>query len=728
MHKLYLSKKSTLSLYSPQSRTACPPPYDTGTLKIHAMDRTKSFQCSFHFLFVMITACCFPCCNTLTTSAPTATPKINKTKEIYIDTVEVVFINKTVLTHESVELVCKVEPRNATLTIKWMKGQENLTENERIKSERNKITINRTVANDTGYYTCIVKTPLGFKRKTAHLTVEEEDDDEEEGEDDDFSGRGDHEVSPVTEPPCGRPQRKERTTCKTLEGFPNCKSIAPDVDINDIAIIQEQSKHKHFLRIRVEWKVPRAGNSDIWGWQVMVSDLLRRPGVTECRQINKMHDKELKNGDFFVEETFHKIDYKSKIEVEIRSLPYRGREKGVTKIVSTIQNANDCHFFPERPCCYVIKNITVEQRGSTSAALSWPDLKNSSLASRLKLLGFAVRYNATKRNDDYCQKGVFETRASDAFNKTHIMVDGLQPFCQNYSFKVAPIFHSNFCRSCSFDCDRNSGEGIYSNSYHYQMIIIEPPEKAASNKQRLTNVHKAIVVVMTVLAVSVICLTVLVAWRRRRAFEKGKETETIPLGPVTEVFIAHASHCKDCDDAVLSVATYLNMTGHCKCSLDLCSLPKEWSPGMTQYYENQISKCPKVIVLFTVNKNHECEDTIKARNYTYQENLIRSELLTNCPTTKFIPVYMDFLSDLDIPSFLRNRKSFSLPSQLTELVLYIIGEPVCKPVSDCPMQALEEDSSLLKHKKILETKIKDLNAKHHKKLRNKNNNMLEKIV
>lgn len=90
---------------------------------------------------------------------------------------------------------------------------------------------------------------------------------------------------------------------------------------------------------------------------------------------------------------------------------------------------------------------------------------------------------------------------------------------------------------------------------------------------------------------------------------------------------------------------------------------------------------------------------------------------------------MDFLSDLDVPSFLRNKRSFSLPSQLTELVLYIIEEPVCKPVSVCPMQALEEDSSLLKHKKILETKIKELNAKHHKKMRNKNNNnMLEKVI
>ena len=115
------------------------------------------------------------------------------------------------------------------------------------------------------------------------------------------------------------------------------------------------------------------------------------------------------------------------------------------------------------------------------------------------------------------------------------------------------------------------------------------------------------------------------------------------------------------------------------------------------------------------------------RNFMYQKNLIRSELLANYSTTKFIPVYMDFLSDLDIPSFLRNKKSFSLPSQLTELVLYIIGEPVCNPVSACPRQSLEEDGSLMKRKKILEGKIKNLNVKHQKKLRVQNNNMLAKV-
>ena len=108
-------------------------------------------------------------------------------------------------------------------------------------------------------------------------------------------------------------------------------------------------------------------------------------------------------------------------------------------------------------------------------------------------------------------------------------------------------------------------------------------------------------------------------------------------------------------------------------------------------------------------------------------NLLRTEILANCTTTKFIPVYMDFSSDLDLPCFLRNKKSFSLPSQLRELLLYIIEQPLCKPVSVAPIVSLEEDNNLVEQKRILEAKIRELKIKHHKKLKNKNNNFITKI-
>lgn len=264
------------------------------------------------------------------------------------------------------------------------------------------------------------------------------------------------------------------------------------------------------------------------------------------------------------------------------------------------------------------------------------------------------------------------------------------------------------------------------------MAMNESSDVYHVRKHSLSNLFKALLTVVALLAFS-ICLFVAIVIRKKKrsnfTLEKRKQPDTTSKArPVTEIFIAHGSHCRDCEDVVLSVAAYFNTTGYCKCFLDLCSLPEEWSAGMTQYYENQITKRQKVIILFTANESEECKENIKGRNFIYQKNLIRSELFANCPTTKFIPVYMDFLSDLDIPCFLRNKKSFSLPSQLNELILYVIGEPVCKPVSVCPMLSMDEDNCLSKQKRILEAKIKDLNAKHQKKLKIKNNNLIAKIV
>lgn len=66
------------------------------------------------------------------------------------------------------------------------------------------------------------------------------------------------------------------------------------------------------------------------------------------------------------------------------------------------------HLFSMSYIKDVIKNITVEQKGATSAMLSWTDLKNSSLASKLNVSGFAVRYNGTQY---HCGGDVFSAPA-----------------------------------------------------------------------------------------------------------------------------------------------------------------------------------------------------------------------------------------------------------------------------------------------------------------------------
>jgi hypothetical protein len=74
--------------------------------------------------------------------------------------------------------VCEVKPKTAALARVWMKENEIIRENERVKLQEHKIIIDRIMESDAGYYTCSVTTPFGIQNKTAFLTVEEEDDGE----------------------------------------------------------------------------------------------------------------------------------------------------------------------------------------------------------------------------------------------------------------------------------------------------------------------------------------------------------------------------------------------------------------------------------------------------------------------------------------------------------------------------------------------------------------------
>ena len=69
------------------------------------------------------------------------------------------------------------------------------------------------------------------------------------------------------------------------------------------------------------------------------------------------------------------------------------------------------------------------------------------------------------------------------------------------------------------------------------------------------------------------------------------------------MYIAHGGHCTKCDDIALAFVTYLSLTGRCKCFVDFCASPKEFSSGVTKYYEHQIKRRKKVIVLCTTNED-----------------------------------------------------------------------------------------------------------------------------
>jgi hypothetical protein len=67
--------------------------------------------------------------------------------------------------------VCEVKPEIAVLATVWMKENEIISENRRVKIGEDKLIINQTMESDAGYYTCSVTTSFGIQNKTAFLTV-----------------------------------------------------------------------------------------------------------------------------------------------------------------------------------------------------------------------------------------------------------------------------------------------------------------------------------------------------------------------------------------------------------------------------------------------------------------------------------------------------------------------------------------------------------------------------
>ena len=85
-----------------------------------------------------------------------------------------IFNSKRVLAHELVELVCEVKPKTAA-TVVWMKENEEISENQRVRFGNQRLIINQATESDAGNYTCIVKTTFGTRNKTAYLTVTEDE-------------------------------------------------------------------------------------------------------------------------------------------------------------------------------------------------------------------------------------------------------------------------------------------------------------------------------------------------------------------------------------------------------------------------------------------------------------------------------------------------------------------------------------------------------------------------
>ncbi len=65
-----------------------------------------------------------------------------------------------------------------------------------------------------------------------------------------------------------------------------------------------------------------------------------------------------------------------------------------------------------------------------------------------------------------------------------------------------------------------------------------------------------------------------------------------------QVFIVHDNHCRLCENATHALANLLNKTGYVECIVDFCRTNEISKSGM-RWYEDQIKRCDKIIVVCT---------------------------------------------------------------------------------------------------------------------------------
>ncbi|CAB4038530.1 Hypothetical predicted protein, partial [Paramuricea clavata] len=126
--------------------------------------------------------------------------------------------------------------------------------------------------------------------------------------------------------------------CNRTLSFTNCKSFSPAVNVNDIETIQILNKTSDFptLRMKVQWKVPKAGNSNIWGWQIILANAdSSELGFHQCIQVNRKFIWESDIGDLYVNYTFDEIRLGAKLKIQIQGLPAMDMNKGVEKKILT---------------------------------------------------------------------------------------------------------------------------------------------------------------------------------------------------------------------------------------------------------------------------------------------------------------------------------------------------------------------------------------------------------
>ncbi|XP_068720482.1 uncharacterized protein [Montipora capricornis] len=149
------------------------------------------------------------------------------------------------------------------------------------------------------------------------------------------------------------------------------------------------------------------------------------------------------------------------------------------------------------------------------------------------------------------------------------------------------------------------------------------------------------------------------------------------------VFILHTRCCDKCSHVVHCFGTVLRSTDLIEPSIDMWNT-LDISPNVPRWYEEQVIKSDRVIVLGSSKMSHRCQNCSEEGDdplqIKCQLNFVRGNIAQNPDTRRFIPAFFTCNgSKKDIPSFLSDRWIHKLPKEVDRVIFRILDVERIQP-------------------------------------------------
>ncbi|CAB3985794.1 interleukin 17 receptor A2 [Paramuricea clavata] len=425
-------------------------------------------------------------------------------------------------------------------------------------------------------------------------------------------------------------------------------------------VYSEPNSFTNPYNVIVDWELDDTGTSGTWGWQIDVLGLDGDAGYQYCVHINS-REKLLK---WMIKNI--RLTPGAKYNITLQTLPKSSRKSNSIFKFIRIPNFPDMCETIGRNCswefCFPVENLTVTNH-SSSPLVSW----NPSPFYKFQHV-FEVNYTDENGSD------------SDRFivkNGSHFRLTNLKhKYFRKYFVEVRPIFAKGA------DSNRIYGK----RSIKLMFYTAYPPTPTPTKKDDPSNKLKIIIFVCVATVCLGIVFSLLAYLRYHRSTSDDEASRTseerlIPDQP-KNVLLVHDWHCKSCNDATHSLANVFGGTGHIKCSLDLCSTKEIAVAGMG-WYEERLKNCEKIVVVCTKESKKTYYENIDGQGsntnmcksaFRFVLKMILGQMSSgNDNAIQVFPVCFDHSSNEDIPNFLRDRRYYSLPSDINPLLLSLSG-------------------------------------------------------